>query len=81
MSHRKGWTNRSNFLSIWTNRSNFLSKGGKNMEFVITGSHGETITVKDHTKTEYVVILSCHAGALHKMVITKEQFKRLAKAS
>jgi hypothetical protein len=60
------------------------TKGG-NMEFVITGSHGETISVKDHSKTEYLVILPCRAeggaGVFHKMVITKDQFKRLAKAS
>ena len=55
------------------------------MEFVITGSHGETISFKDHSKTEYLVILPCRAeggaGVFHKMVITKDQFKRLAKAS
>jgi hypothetical protein len=55
------------------------------MEFVITGSHGETITFKDHTKAEYLMILPCRAegggGVFHKMVITKDQFKRLAKAS
>ena len=55
------------------------------MEFVLIGSHGETITVKDHAKTEYLVIFPCRAeggaGVFHKMVITKEQFKRLAKAS
>ena len=55
------------------------------MEFVITGSHGETISFKDHSKTEYLVILPSplgrHGGVEHKIVITKEQFKRLAKAS
>ena len=56
------------------------------MEFVITGNHGATITVKDHTKTEYLVTLQCRrlqerVGGIHELVITKEQFKRLAKAS
>ena len=58
------------------------------MEFVITGTHGETITFKDHTKTEYLVTLPCGKVALsaagtgkHALIISKEQFKRLAKAS
>ena len=58
------------------------------MEFVITGSHGETITFKDHTKTEYLVTMSCRKVELsaagtgkHALVITKDQFKRLALAS
>jgi hypothetical protein len=55
------------------------------MEFVITGSHGETISFKDHSKTEYLMTMSCPLTSggkgQHTLVITKDQFKRLAKAS
>ena len=51
------------------------------MEFIITSTHGATITFKDYNKAEYVVKVSCPGKSDHSLVITKEQFRRLAKAS
>jgi hypothetical protein len=52
------------------------------MEFILQGKHGETITVKDDGKNDYLLVLQCsRSSAVHKIVITKDQFKRLAKAS
>jgi hypothetical protein len=51
------------------------------MEFILEGIHGGTISVKDSGKDNYVLTVPTNAGAFYKIVIAKEQFKRLAKAS
>ena len=57
------------------------------MEFILTGTHGEVISVKDYGQDEYLLTWPCRkTGATgtitpHTVVISKEQFKRLAKAS
>ena len=53
------------------------------MEFQLTGTHGENITVKDYGKDSYLVTMPCGRSGQthHQIVITKDQFKRLAKAS
>ena len=51
------------------------------MEFILTGTHGEVISVKDYGKDSYLMTVPTTAGVFKKFVITKEQFKRLAKAS
>ena len=51
------------------------------MEFVLTGTHGEAISVKDSGKDNYLVTIPVNNGAFYKIIIAKDQFKRLAKAS
>jgi len=53
------------------------------MEFILTGTHGEVISVKDYGQDEYLLTWPCRkTGAIcPTVVISKEQFKRLAKAS
>ena len=51
------------------------------MEFILTGTHGESISVKDSGKDSYLVTIPVNNGAFYKIYIAKEQFKRLATAS
>ena len=51
------------------------------MEFILQGTHGEAISVKDYGKDSYVMTVPVGNGTSKKFVITREQFKRLAKAS
>ena len=51
------------------------------MEFVLTGTHGEAISVKDSGKDTSLVTIPVNNGAFYKIIIAKDQFKRLAKAS
>ena len=50
------------------------------MEFVLTGTHGEAISVKDYGLETYLMTVPVGNGAFKKFVINKEDFKRLAKA-
>jgi len=51
------------------------------MEFILKGTHGEAISVKDSGKDNYVMTVPVNNGAFYKIIIAKDQFKRLAKAS
>tara|TARA_R100000306_G_C4312892_1_gene111147 strand:+ start:45 stop:200 length:156 start_codon:yes stop_codon:yes gene_type:complete len=51
------------------------------MEFILQGTHGEAISVKDYGQDSYVMTVPVGNGTFKKFVITREQFKRLAKAS
>ena len=51
------------------------------MEFILTGTRGEVISVKDFGKEQYMMTVPVGNGAFKKFVINKEDFKRMAKAS
>jgi len=51
------------------------------MEFILQGTHGETISFKDYGKDSYMMTVPVGNGTFKKFVITREQFKRLAKVS
>ena len=51
------------------------------MEFILTGTRSEVVSLKDSGKDNYVLTVPTNSGSSYKIVIAKEQFKRLAKAS
>jgi hypothetical protein len=51
------------------------------MEFILTGTHGEVISVKDYGQGFYLMTVPVGNGTFKKFVINKDDFKRIAKAS
>ena len=51
------------------------------MEFILTGTRSEVVSLKDSGKDNYLLTIPVNNGAFYKIIVTKEQFKRLAKAS
>ena len=58
------------------------------MEFILTGTRSEVVSLKDSGKDNYVMTVQCWPrstpsdnGSFYRITIAKEQFKRLAKAS